>query len=81
MARSVHVRYFAILREQRGVADEQVATDSGTAVELYSELRSRHGFSLPAERLRVAINEEFAAWTTPLREGDTVAFIPPVAGG
>jgi molybdopterin converting factor small subunit len=31
--------------------------------------------------LRVAINNEFRDWSTPLAEGDAVVFIPPVAGG
>jgi molybdopterin converting factor small subunit len=26
-------------------------------------------------------NQEFAAWDTPLRSGDEVAFLPPVSGG
>jgi molybdopterin converting factor small subunit len=26
-------------------------------------------------------NQEFAAWNTPLRAGDEVAFLPPVSGG
>ena len=26
-------------------------------------------------------NQEFAAWETPLRAGDEVAFLPPVSGG
>jgi molybdopterin converting factor small subunit len=31
--------------------------------------------------LKVAINAEFGDWAQPLAEGDTVVFIPPVAGG
>jgi molybdopterin converting factor small subunit len=31
--------------------------------------------------LKVAINDEFAAWDTQLASGDTIVFIPPVAGG
>ncbi len=79
--KNIHVHYFAILREQRGLGQEKLATAAATAGELYEELRTRHGFSLPAQRLRVAVNDEFAPWTAPLREGDTLVFIPPVAGG
>jgi molybdopterin synthase sulfur carrier subunit len=75
------VQYFAILREQRGEARETVSTQANTAGELYEELRARHGFSLPAERLRAAVNDEFAPWTAALRDGDTLVFLPPVAGG
>jgi molybdopterin converting factor small subunit len=48
---------------------------------LYAELRKRHGFSLPPERVLVALNEEFAQWTDEPRPGDEVVFLPPVAGG
>jgi molybdopterin converting factor small subunit len=32
-------------------------------------------------RLKVAVNDEFRDWDTPLAAGDRVVFIPPVAGG
>ncbi len=79
--KTVHVRYFALLREQRGLDEERIATGAGDAGELYEELRLRHRFTLPAARLRVAINEEFQPWTAAIRDGDAVVFIPPVAGG
>jgi len=81
MTKSVRVQYFAILREQRGEAWETVSTGANTAGELYEELRARHGFTLSAERLRAAVNDEFAPWTAALRDGDTLVFLPPVAGG
>jgi molybdopterin converting factor subunit 1 len=81
VSKTVSVRYFAILREQRGLDDETVTTSAPTASELYDELRARHGFTLARDRLRVAINDDFKPWTTPLQEGDTLVFIPPVAGG
>ena len=81
MPLTIHVQYFAILREQRGLSRETLATTAATAVELYTELQARHGFSLPADRLRVAINDEFTTWSAPLRDGASVVFIPPVAGG
>ena len=31
--------------------------------------------------LRVAVNQCWAEWTTPLNDGDEVAFLPPVSGG
>ncbi|HWA86381.1 MAG TPA: MoaD/ThiS family protein [Opitutus sp.] len=75
------VRYFAILREQRGLAREQLATAAATPQALYEELRARHGFTLPADRVRAAVNGEFAAAAAALHDGDEVVFIPPVAGG
>lgn len=78
---TIQVHYYAVLREQRGCSEEQIITTSTTPQALYSELAARHGFHLPMSRLRIAVNSRFADWTTPLNQGDTVVFIPPVAGG
>lgn len=78
---TVTVNYFAILREQCGRERESRETRAATVAALYDELRGQYGFTLPAERLRAAVNEEFVEWTRPLAEGDAVVFIPPVAGG
>ncbi len=58
-----------------------MATAARTPRELYAELGARYPFTLAPEMLRVAINNEFRDWSTPLAEGDAVVFIPPVAGG
>jgi molybdopterin-guanine dinucleotide biosynthesis protein A len=79
--RTVHVQYFALLREQAGRAEEDVESTARTPRELLGELRARHRFSLPEKVLKVAVNGEFADWDRPLAEGDAVVFIPPVAGG
>lgn len=79
--KTIEIRYFAILREQRGQATETLETDAPDAAALYSRLRAEYGFTLPADRLRAAINGEFVPWTAPLANGDEVVFIPPVAGG
>jgi molybdopterin synthase sulfur carrier subunit len=79
--KNVTVQYFAILREQRGLTQEKLATLAPTPAALYDELRARHGFTLPADRVRAAVNDEFVASAAPLHEGDRVVFIPPVAGG
>jgi molybdopterin-guanine dinucleotide biosynthesis protein A len=79
--RRVTVQYYALLREQAGKRDESVETTAATALELYAQLSRRYPFTLPPEVLRVAINNEFRDWLTPLADGDAVVFIPPVAGG
>jgi molybdopterin converting factor small subunit len=79
--KQVHVQYFALLREQSGMAGEICATSAQTPRELFGELSKRYSFSLPVERLAVAVNNEFSRWDHELAEGDVVVFIPPVAGG
>jgi molybdopterin converting factor subunit 1 len=78
---TLHVQYFAILREQRGLSQETLTTQAATPGALYDELRGRHSFSLPADRVRAAVNDAFIDSAAPLRNGDRVVFIPPVAGG
>lgn len=79
--KTVHIQYFAILREQRGVTEEHRETDASDAQALYEELAAAHDFSLPVDRLRAAINGQFVPWPGPIADGDKIVFIPPVAGG
>jgi molybdopterin-guanine dinucleotide biosynthesis protein A len=79
--RTLRVQYYAILREQAGRSEETLDTTASTPAELYDELRQRHPFQLSPAQLKVALNSDFSDWHTPLRHGDTVVFIPPVAGG
>ncbi|MGH8198851.1 MAG: NTP transferase domain-containing protein [Steroidobacteraceae bacterium] len=80
-ALQLNVQYYALLREQAGRSSESLVTTANTPRELYQELKGRYPFSLAAEMLRVAINSEFGDWGQRLRDGDSVVFIPPVAGG
>jgi molybdopterin-guanine dinucleotide biosynthesis protein A len=80
-SRRLKVRYFALLREQAGRSSEELETQATTPRELYEELRRRRGLTLAPEFLRVAVNDEFGDWRSPLSDGDTVVFLPPVAGG
>jgi molybdopterin converting factor subunit 1 len=78
--KTIHIEYFAILRENAGTQSESLETAAGTPGELYQELLSRYSFP-DAGTLKVAINDEFASWDMPLNDGDRLVFIPPVAGG
>ena len=80
MAR-VTVLYFASLRDAAGVAGETVDSAATDLRALYDALRARHGFALPVDRLRVAVDGAFARWDDALVDGSEVAFIPPVSGG
>ena len=81
MSKTLHLLYFARLREERGLSAETVQTSAATVAALYAELQQRHGFTLAPGSLRAAVNERFCAWDVPLAGGETVAFIQPVAGG
>ena len=77
----VNVLYFASLRDAAGMASEHVESSAPDLRALYAELQARHGFVLPGDRLRVAVDGAFARWDEPVHEGSEVAFIPPVSGG
>jgi molybdenum cofactor guanylyltransferase len=80
-AQQINIQYYALLREQAGRSSETLVTTAGTPRELYEQLRERYPFSLAPEMLRVAVNSEFSDWEQRLSAGDSVVFIPPVAGG
>ncbi len=82
----IHVLYFARLREQLGTAGEELAAPTPlTAGALIDRLAERGGrwaevFD-PGPGLLVAVNQSMARPDTLLRDGDEVAFFPPVTGG
>ncbi|MBY0529723.1 MAG: MoaD/ThiS family protein [Rhabdochlamydiaceae bacterium] len=73
--------YYALLRQQRGLAEERVSSNAQTARDLYIELKELHQFQLAESQLQVAVNAEIVPWQTSLKDGDSILFIPPVAGG
>ncbi|HTQ11619.1 MAG TPA: MoaD/ThiS family protein [Fimbriimonadaceae bacterium] len=77
----VRVQYYAVFREQRGLGEETIETSVATAGDLYRELAARHGFALPPSLVRASVNLQFRSLDAALSPGDTVVFIPPVAGG
>ena len=77
---SIRVLYFASLRDAAGTDRETIVHD-GDLQSLYLALREKHGFALPVDRLRVAMDGAFARWQDRPDDGAEVAFIPPVSGG
>jgi len=81
----IKVLYFAGLREQLGTSGEDLELSMTTVAGLRSLLMARGGAWQSAlaqgRALRVAVNQEMAQPTTPVRPGDEIAFFPPVTGG
>ena len=77
---SVSVLYFASLREAAGCDSEVVDTPESLTA-LYASLQAKRGFSLGQDRLRVAVDGHFVDWSSAVRDGAEIAFIPPVSGG
>ena len=82
---TVKVLYFAGLREQLGTPGEDLELAPTTVAGLRSQLMARGGAWQSAlaqgKALRVAVNQEMAQPTTPVKPGDEIAFFPPVTGG
>ncbi|OOC09731.1 MULTISPECIES: molybdopterin converting factor subunit 1 [Thioalkalivibrio] len=76
---TVKVLYFARLREELGRDGEQaeLPAEGCTVAGLWENL---HG-EPPPQRLMTAVNQSQAGPDTPVRDGDEVAFFPPVTGG
>ena len=81
MTKNLTILYFAALREAAGKERETRTTPAATPAALYAELQTEYALPLPQSRLRAARNHTFCEWDTPRADGDTITFIPPVAGG
>jgi molybdopterin converting factor subunit 1 len=79
--KKIQVLYFASLREEARLSQETIFTEAQTVQDLWSELKEKYHFTLRDELIRVAINEEYAPFTSSFESQDTLVFIPPVAGG
>lgn len=75
----ITVKFFARLREQVGRAEDIIPYEPGLSVTDVWKQATR-GQSIP-ESLLVAVNMEYARGDVELRDGDEVAFFPPVTGG
>lgn len=80
------VQYFASVRERLGIDSEQVdASGIATVAALLDLLAARHGDKgqrvLKDARVLAAVNQVVADAQAPVRNGDEVAFFPPVTGG
>lgn len=82
----IEVLFFASLREALGVERTEVSCAPGLTAEgllaALSERSPQWAQALAADRhLMVAINEQLVSASAEVRDGDTVAFFPPVTGG
>jgi len=79
----VTLLYFAAARERAGCSSETLQLDPGATLAdaLAAACAAHPALAGIANKLRLALDREFAAVSAPLREGAEVALIPPVSGG
>lgn len=77
---NVTVRYFASMRDRMGRTDETLAigADEVTVAEVWEKVSE--GQPMPDSTL-IAINMEYTDAGATLKDGDELAFFPPVTGG
>jgi molybdopterin converting factor subunit 1 len=77
------VRLFARLRELAGAAElRREVPEGSTALDVWNGLaRDYPDFAGYTKAISVAVNEEYARLTASVRDGDDIAFLPPVSGG
>lgn len=80
----IKVLFFAQVRELVGCDSLEIDQDVATVEELRQILAqrgSRWELALESGKLLMAVNQTLVEGSTPLRQGDEVAFFPPVTGG
>ncbi len=78
----ITVRFFAAVREvmERDGARYEAPGATVTANDVLAAIAGARLADLPRPLL-VAINREHAHLTSPVKDGDEIAFFPPVSGG
>jgi len=79
----LRVRFFASHRESAGTDALVGEFPAGTTVRTLFDILAADRKDLKAleEHTLAAVNEEQADWSRKLKNGDEVAFYPPVGGG
>ncbi len=79
----VRVLFFGRLKELAGCTEDWADLPEGASVESLFEHYAQRAPQLRQFRaaLAAAVNEDVVHWQHALREGDEVAYLPPVSGG
>ena len=81
----ITILYFGVLKQQLGVAQEQLEWLGGSGRDLLDLLHSRgeNWAAALAEGkvFRLVINKKISAWDDDIADGAEVGLLPPVTGG
>lgn len=78
----INILLFANLAQQAETEKVSIEVNSALSVkEVRTLLQQKVGKLTGIENALLAVNEEYVELTGQVKDGDTVAFIPPVSGG
>ena len=81
----ITILYFGVLKQQLGVAQEQLEWQGGSGRDLLDLLHSRGEDWAAAlaegKVFRLVINKKISAWDDDIADGAEVGLLPPVTGG
>ncbi|MFJ7953735.1 molybdopterin converting factor subunit 1 [Lysinibacillus sp. NPDC096418] len=76
----INILLFAHLQEVIGESKLSVDLADQTVGQIKEWMETQYP-QVSLQHVMTAVNEEFATETTVVKEGDTIAFIPPISGG
>ena len=76
----ITILLFAHLQEAIGESELRVELSDSTVGQMKEWLEKQYP-NLSLQSMMTAVNEEFATDDMILKDGDTLAFIPPISGG
>jgi sulfur-carrier protein len=76
---SIKVKFFARMRDEAGIDSGEVEyVDSLSLEAIWTQLVKESSYP---ESVMVAVNMEYISGEPTLKDGDEIAFFPPVTGG
>lgn len=76
---SISIKYFASLKEEIGRSSDCLEIDKSlTALDVWQQAT---GESELLNNVLIALNHEYVASNVMVKDGDEIAFFPPVTGG
>ncbi len=81
----IHIQYFGRLKDDLQCEQEDLTWNQGDSLSLLQQLRSRNQqwqLALADEKIfKIAINNQIIHGHHDIKDGDAIAFLPPVTGG
>ncbi len=77
---NITIRYFASMRDHMGRGEDSLTLDNDTATVTDAWNQATTGQPLPESTL-IAVNMGYTDANHAIKDGDEIAFFPPVTGG